>query len=156
MPLGAGFSPAGLTPYGYGTPDQAPEPGGKALRNALTGQPVEARRIDARSRDYVFDAFGRIEGMSSGQQAIYLAYATERRSSAVRELGNRLRDVKVITANFARQVEDILREAAAVAVAAGLVEILDVTVVRRGTSGAVSQVRWVDKTTGREQTSEVT
>lgn len=146
----------GQSPYGIGQPADDDPNGGGPLRDQFTGQTTGSRRIDPRSRDYVLSEFGRIRGMSDTQQLVLLAVSTERGSSAVRELGHQLRTIKLITANFERQVDSILRAALEHLVSRSMIEIKSILVERQPTPGrAYARVVWRDTATGRDDQTEV-
>lgn len=155
MPVGIGLCPVGSSPYGFGTPDAAPIPGGKPLRDTLTGAQLSSRKIDPRTKDYTFDAFGRIVGMTQAQQLVQLALSTDKGSSAIRNLGHELRTLTVISANFTRRVEELITQALAAIVQRGLIEIVQITVERVGKTGAFTRVRWRDTSTKSEHENRV-
>jgi hypothetical protein len=147
MPTGAGLCPAGAAPYGFGTPDAAPIPGGRIFRNTRTGEGLTSRMLNPVTGDYDVDAYGRITGMTSGQQLVALA---------IRNVAEpRLRSIQVIGANFQRQVEEVLRVALAPIVARGLIAIVAILVERTGTSRSFARLRWRDLSTNEEQETAI-
>lgn len=141
MTTGAGFCPAGFAPYGSGTPDAAPIPGGSLLRDTLTGLTLSSRKIDPATGDFVMDAFGRIEGMTAGQQAMYIAFKGE----------NVFAGVDVIGPNFDREIRSRVSTAVQRAVAQGLISNVRTEIGHTG-SRAFTLIRFFDETTKTEQT----
>lgn len=149
--VGAGLFGAGLGPYGYGTPAVAPIPGGAVFRDSATGDQLGARRIDPKTGAYVYDAYGRVEGMSAGAQAVYLACKVESGTSSVSTLGHELRSIDRITTNMARRVEQKIRAALAAAERTGLIRIVAIDVEPMNERGAFARVRWLDLETREER-----
>lgn len=142
---------AGLGPYGFGTPAAAPEPGGAVFREASSGAQLSARAIDPKTGDYIYDDYGRVTGMSAGAQAVYLACKVDLGTSSVPTLGQRLRAIDRITANFQRRVEETIRAALSVAVSTGLIKIIAIDTERMSERGVFARVRWRDLETRSEQ-----
>lgn len=148
--LGAGFAPAGTSPAGIGAPSTASAPAGSVFRDPYTGAIRTGRRIDPRTRQYVFDSNGRIEGIDTVPQLVQMAMSTEKGSSAMVSLGHELKKVTEITDNFDRRIRDTIDGALDALVKQVMVRIDSVDVERIGTSGAYIHVRWTDRTTGQE------
>lgn len=153
--MGFGGSGFGSSPYGIGTPTSASS-GGKILRNTLTGQSTGSRRLDPKTKDYVLDEYGRIEGMSNVQQLVLVAVSTEQGSSAVRTLGQDLKKIDRITNNFEKRVENVLRAALSHLTDDNLIEIKSITTTRLPTTGrAYTKLVWRDLTTDLEHSEEI-
>lgn len=152
---GIGVQSAGASPGGLGDPNENPRRRGVVFRDTRTGLPMSARRIDPGTKRYVLDEFGRITGMTAAQQGVHLAVSTDLGTAAVREIGNRLKSIKTIVASFQRELETVYTDALARLTQAGLVQIVDVTSKRVGSSRAYVQVRWRDLSTGAIRTTEV-
>ncbi len=154
--MGFGSSGFGSSPYGLGTPSDTDPNGGAILRNAFTAKSQGSRRINPYTRDYVLDAFGRIEGMDTVQQLVLLAVSTELGSSSMTELGHDLKSIDRITTNFERRVDSVLREALAQVIADRLVEVQGIKVTRLQPQGrAFIQLVWRDLTSGEEHLEEI-
>ena len=149
---GAGTQGGGLSPAGLGDPAEGDEDNGKLFRDQYSGEGLSGRLIDQRTGRYTFDSYGRILGMSTGQQKVLLAVKTDLGSSAVAELGNRLRSIQKIGVGFERELQDVYSQALARPINAGEVELISVTPQRVGTSGAFVLVRFRDLTTDTEYT----
>jgi len=147
---GFGSQPFGSTPYGLGTPAVAAELGGKVLRNEQNGESTGSRRIDPVTGDYVLDDNGRILGMDDVKHLVFMAVATDKGSSAMRQLGHELRRIDRITSNFTRRVDSTLRAAVQHLVNRELIEVVgtEVQVIRPGV--AFARLRWRDLETGLE------
>lgn len=147
MPRGAGQAPAGVSPAGFGAPDVAPSAvAGALLVDAYDGTPREARKIDQRSRQYVFDANGRVQGMRGVYQLVQLRLLTVRNSSALKDFGLSLTSVQVIGANHQRQVEDIFNVALKDLLDARLIAIVAVKIDRFSPTGDYITLQWRDLT----------
>ncbi len=159
---GIGLQGAGTTSAGFGTSAEATAPGGAFLRDAKTGRSLGSRKIDPRTRDYVLDENGRILGLDSVRQAVQLSVHTDRGSSAVSSVGQRLRSLDRITPNFERRVFAVLSEALQPLVDAGLVEVVSFERFKVGDNnnglsrGAVyGRLKWRDLTSGQEHREDV-
>lgn len=135
--------PGSGPPYGTGTPTTAPLATGNILADS-TGTTTGSRFIDPTTRDYVIDSNGRTTGMSNVQQLVYLAVSTDLGSSAVQALGQQLKQIDRITANFERQVTTTLTASVQHIVDQGLMQVVDVIVERVGPSVARARLRWRD------------
>jgi hypothetical protein len=157
---GYGIQPAGTSPAGLGTPALAAPNAGAALTDPNTGAQTGGRLIDTRTRDYVADANGRLAGMSNVPQLVYLAIATVKSSSAVRDLGMQPQG-SVVTSNIQAVVLNMLRDAVNDLVSAGLVQVLGLEQFRVGPDGVLlagatyGHFRYRDLTTGLEATLPV-
>lgn len=143
---GFGSQYFGSAPYGLGTPEAAPDLGGKALTHPDTGEQTGSRQIDPATKDYVLDDYGRIAGMSNVHQLVLLAVSTKKGSAAMRQLGHELMSIQRISANFARRADSELRRAVQHLVNRGLVEVVgtSVDIVRPGVARA--RLMWRDLT----------
>lgn len=162
MPPGAGIQAAGTTSAGFGVATGAVAAGGAFLRNTKNGESLGARRIDPNTRDYVLDENGRILGLDYVKHAVQMSIHTERGSSAVPNLGQRLRELDRITPNFEKRVLAVLTEALEPLIRLGYIEVLGFSQFTIGSSanglprGAIyGRLRWRDLTTGEEQTELV-
>lgn len=149
---GAGFSPAGVSPAGSGTPATTTGPSGTALTDDY-GRQHGARYIDPATRRYVLDANGRYKGMPAVSQMVELAFLTLRGSSALPNLGME-KPSGVIGSNFVAKREQAVREAFQFLTRAQLAELVSVT-VDTSRRPVVSIVRWRDLTTAEEQETRI-
>jgi len=154
---GAGTQKAGTTSAGFGVSASATAQGGAFLRDTKTGKSLGARKIDPLTRDYVLDDNGRILGLDYVKHAVQMSIHTERGSSAVQSMGQRLRTIDRITPNFEKRVLAILTEALQPLIELGYVEVLGFDRFEVGNStnglmpGAVyGRLRWRDLTTNEE------
>lgn len=159
---GAGSQAAGTTNSGRGTSATATGLGGAFLRDASAGsvtygQPQAARFIDPVTRDYVVDDYGRLLGMNYVRHEVQMCVHTVRNTSAVAELGQRLRDIKRITPGIENEILIILTEAVQSLIARGLIEVVGFFGFRAGDDrnglarGAIfGKFVWRDLTTGQE------
>lgn len=156
---GAGTSPAGCYPAGFGTPTAAPLPGGGVFLDA-NGIQQTGRAIDLRTGRYTYDAYGNSVGVATVRQLVQVAVKTLFNSSAVQGLGIRLSDLKDITSNYDKQLDVVVRDALADLVARKLVAVVDVTAQRFGApgvqTGVYGHVRFRDLTTGLEDSLPLT
>lgn len=155
MTTGAGKVPAGVTPYGYGTPTTAPITGGTPLVGAQAKR-YSSRKIDLATRQYVYDANGLAEGETAAMQIVKLAVMTVQGSCTLTTLGHTLDDVKDITSNYAQRVKSIVTDALADAVKRGVIALLGVDVARldSGNTGVTRTkitVRFRDLETDRDE-----
>lgn len=155
---GAGLQGGGTTSAGLGTSASATAQGGAFLRDTKTGISHGARMIDPNTRDYVLDDNGRILGLDYVKHAVQMSIHTDRGSSAVQSMGQRLRTLDRITPNFERRVLAILTEALQPLITLGYIEVLGFDQFTAGSAanglmpGAVfGRLRWRDLTTGEEE-----
>jgi hypothetical protein len=141
--LGAGYTSAGNTVAGFGTPATADAP-------PALGAAAEALEIDPLTKDYARDDEGRITGWTGAQQCVYLALATLRGSAIDPELGLSATPDRITSATI-MQMEDDVRRALGRLVAAGSIAINEIKVWRDATSRVCRRVRWTDLTTGRPE-----
>jgi len=151
--IGAGACAAGVTYAGFGEPATATAPGGKLFPDPYTGASQTGMRIDPATRSYVFDAYGRAQGVGTVPQMVHLALTTEFGSSAVPGFGDTTSEIEVIGPNFERDVQDRVARALSDLVARKLVKVESVKVDRFGASGAYRHIRWRDLTTQEEHVS---
>ena len=147
---GAGSSPAGLGPYGVGSPVAAPVPGGSVNRIAATARQEGGRYIDPETKDYVFDEYGRTVGYSNARQLVYLRLKTQLGTSVVKTLGNELHKIDRIGAGFAKRVENTIRAAMADLVNAKLIEIVSISAEKIQPGRSFIRFKWRDLTTKQE------
>ncbi len=127
--LGAGFQPAGTTPAGLGTPNEADVMGGELLVDRF-GKATGSRLVDSVTRRYVFDADGRMVGEDDLRHLIKMCVLTVRGSSAwsggLRPFGG------TIGAAYQQRVQSYYREALAPLTGGDspLILILSITVKR--------------------------
>lgn len=159
---GYGAQAAGVSPAGYGDADEAASPIGDFLTIPSTGVMSSAALIDPVKRDLVVDpTTGRTVGMNPIQQIVMLSVHTDYGSAAVRNMGNKLRTIDRITANFEQQCLSVLTDALAKPIADGFVQVLGFTSFRAGRNDGLKEgqtygrLRWKDLTTGEEKESLV-
>ncbi len=151
---GFGLAPLGTTPFGFGSPALADPNVGKPLTKA-DGSQGDARKINPVTRDYELDANGRVVGIDAVQQQVYLALVTVQTSSAVNELGQLFSSVKLITQNLTAQMTNEVRRALSKLIAAGLVELNNVTVELTIQKVALVHIEWTDLTKGTTSTISI-
>lgn len=149
-PIGVGPSPLGGAPYGFGTPAEAPIPGGAINRGAdgrQYGSP--AISLDPQTRgQYVFDEFGRRKGTPDVRHMVTLALATVRGSCVVTTLGHRFREVRKITESYPQEQQTRVEEALDELLRRKLISINSVTVEPRNGAPAVTRVSITDLSNG--------
>jgi hypothetical protein len=154
----------GLWPAGIGQPAPYVAPGGSVFRNVDNASPnaqLDARKIDPVTRQYDFDANGRVVGQTTTQQLVLLAFSTVAGTSAMTTLGQTLRRIQVIGPDIVRQVTTILTAAVQPYIDQKLLAILSISVVGRTgngpgglpTGGIVASVRWRDLVKNTDQTT---
>lgn len=130
---GAGNSGFGTGPYGFGTPAVAPTPGGAVNRDP-SGHQLGSLAIStdpATKGQYVFDSFGRRQGMPDTHHLVILAVKTELGTCCVQDLGNEFAEVRKITDAFESEQSVRVRKCLASLVTRKLVQI-DAIVVQPG------------------------
>lgn len=150
---GFGLCPMGVGPYGFGTP-AATLPTTGAIFVDPKGNQQNGRRIDPVTKQYVYDANGNAVGASSAVQMMYLACTTDLGSSAISDLGNDLKTIKDIGADFQQRVVSVYTTATARLVARGIVAIRSITVQQAVWSGgtrATPVIKFTDLTTGKPE-----
>jgi phage baseplate assembly protein W len=153
---GFGTVPLGVGPYGVGTPATATDTSaGKIYRDEKTGDSLGSRKIDTRTRQYVFDSYGRIVGMPDVAQLVQIALSTTKGSSVIAGLGHELSSIEDFTTSHAEQVRSTIERALGDLIKRKLVRLNSVDVQRFNQSGAVITVKWTDLTTQREEESTV-
>lgn len=150
----------GAEPYGPGTPPVAPALPGRARTSPFTGEQLGSRRIDPRTRDYVYDpATGRAVGMTNAQHLVYLAVKTTRGSSVMQSLGQGLSDIETIGDDIERRIDQDLRRAVQHVVDANIIEVeaVEVQRLRKPDNRTVMQValHWRDIETGRYEVTPI-
>ena len=126
--------------------------------NASSAAQLDGRKIDPVTRQYDFDANGRVVGQTTAQQLVLLALSTTLGSSSMQTLGHTLQSIDVIGPDIQRQVSGILTAALQPYVTAKQIAILSISVVARtaGTSGVIASVRWRDLANNTDQTTTQT
>lgn len=152
--MGFGSSPFGSSPYGIGTPAVADGPTGSVFATD-TGTQTGSRRIDPATKDYAFEASGRISGMADTHQLVTLALSTVRGSAAQRELGHTLSSVKVVTAGMPNNVRAIVNDALSQLIADKRITLNDVQTFEVRPATHVIRVFWTDLSTGLEYKVEI-
>ncbi len=149
---GLGTDYLGVGPYGTGTPETAAGNTGLVLSDAY-GVSQGSRYINSRTRQYEFDANGRVVGMNNTQHLVQLAMLTVAASSAMVTLGE-LSPSGVIGAAFVQRRRASVESALAPLVRSKLIEILsiDVDTVNRP---VFTRIRWRDLTTTVEQETRI-
>ncbi len=153
--LGFGLAPLGLAPYGVGTPAFTAPLGGRALEGP-DGERQSVRKIDLKTRRYVYDANGRAVGTSAVKQQMQLIATTDLASSSVLTMGNTIKTILDITPNFVQQVRSVYTTAYAGMVARKLIAIQNITVdvsptSAGGVSRALTRIQYIDLTTGQDE-----
>lgn len=145
---GFGTMPAGLGPFGLGTPLTTTVPGGRVYEDSR-GVQQSARYLDAVTGDVSFNAYGRSLGMAGLRQQVQLRLSTKAFTSAMRPLGHRLGEIQRISDNFSKVVDTEVRATLSDLVEAGLIEVNAVTITRiPKTQGATFvHVQWTDLST---------
>ncbi len=138
---GFGSVPFGTGPYGFGTPDPGDEWTGSPTVDPTTNRSTGIRLM--RNGDYVRSA-GRPLGMTRAQQMVLLAVSTNKGTSAVKALGNKLKTLERVTENFASLCESTMRDALAQAEALGVIQIRTITTVKEPQKPAYIRVEWFD------------
>lgn len=149
-PVGAGPSPLGVAAYGYGTPAEAPVPGGLINRGSdgkQYGSPALSLETGTRGQ-YVFDEFGRRTGMQDVRHMIILALSTVRGSCVVQTLGHRFRELRKVTDQYPQEQKTRVEEALEPLVQRKLISIDDITVEPRNGQPAVTRVLVTDLSNG--------
>ena len=137
MPVGAGLYGAGTAPAGYGIPDQAPFSPTSPLIDPATGLSQTGRLIDQQTKDYVFTADGRLQGMPTVRQLVLLAI-TDIDLSTLTEKGP----------NFAATLTTLVQNALASLITRKLVLLKQVTVLQPSSDSGIAVANWVDLTNG--------
>lgn len=148
--IGAGLSGAGTSDAGYGAIDAGAIPSPNMLVDPFAPLKLSSPRIDPVTRDYAVDAQGNPYGMTRAQQYVELVFITEIGTSCIPALGNRLKDITVISDSFVQDVQQTIRTALSEGTASGLITIRSIDVIRFGTTGAFIKTVWRDNATGRE------
>lgn len=154
MSGGFGISPFGVGPYGYGTPPGAPTPAATFFggQNVTSAQSFTGRAINPATRQYIFDAAGRIAGQDTVQQLVYLAYATKKGTSVIASLGSSILGTDTIDETFQAVLTARATEPIQSLIDDGRVSVVSVDVTRFSADGVSIAVRWKDTSTGRENT----
>jgi hypothetical protein len=135
---GAGFTGAGLTPAGFGSPVAAAINIQVPLPDQLTSKGQTGRLISLQTGDYVFTSDGRIAGMTTMQQLVMLALLN----------GNILIGIQDKFDNFQRAIAARVQNALNPYVRPGWIAVDGVDVVEpEGSPDAAGiTVRWRDLT----------
>lgn len=150
---GFGTQPFGSSYFGLGTETPTSAPCQTLLPDQTTGLPSGATAIDPITGDHVIDDDGCLLGMTPAEQAVLLVAKTVKGSSAVRELGNDLGSIKVVTDDVNLRVRNILEQAFSSLTRQKIVQLLSITssVIRPG--AVAINVRWKDLATEQEHTT---
>lgn len=144
--IGAGRCPAGRSIAGYGVPGTTDVIQGIPLAKS-DATSADARRIDPQTRDFVVDEVtGRIEGMNSAQQQVYLALVTIKGSSADPNLGTNISRIQVFNDNTQADVENEVKQALSLLLNSGTIKIIKIETGKFGTTLGV-KVTWRDIST---------
>lgn len=144
---GAGLGSAGLTPFGYGTPTETDGP---------SVAPWGSRFINPATKDLEFDATtGQLRQMPPVRQRVLLTVLQTRGSSTTRPNEGIKRPVKMGD-GFAREQEQFVRDAhRQMTDVERVIRIDQVTVTRRDSQGAHTDIAFTDLTTGVEDKAEI-
>jgi hypothetical protein len=152
--IGLGAAALGGCIVGFGEPGAADNYGGSVFRDLATGASLTGRYIDPKTRQYVYDQYGRALGQSTVPQLVQLALTTKLGSSTVSTLGQRFGELDVIDESFDGRARAFVDQALADLVSKNLVEVLSVDIDRVAVSGERIHVRWKDLTTDLEHTTK--
>lgn len=152
---GFGVAALGTSSFGFGVPATTPPPGGAPLTDN-NGVRQSVRKIDLKTRQYVYDANGRAMGDSPVHQQMQFIATTDLGSCAVLATGNTIRSLQDITANFVQRAQAVYQKAYARLVARGLIKINDISVEvtpsgPNTVSKALIRIKYTDLTTGQDQ-----
>ncbi len=146
----------GTSPFGFGSPATTDVNVGRAL--AMTDgirTQGDARYIDPKTRDYAVDSdTGRILGMTSAQQRVYLALVTVKGSAADPTLGTDVRQVQTLAVNSIARIENATRAALAQLVNERAIRVVSIDVSVSGTVASIV-VRWTDLSNAQTQVTTV-
>ena len=145
-------SPFGSGPYGLGTPATVSPVAGFALEDA-NGVRQNSRKIDPYTLDIAMNlTTGRAVGMNDKQANVQQCISTDHGSSAMLTLGNKLRQQTVVSDNFRKEADNVIRsclklltDSEAIAINA----ILPERIQGKG-SGVFVRVQWTDPETGKQ------
>lgn len=149
-PIGVGPSPLGVAAYGFGTPVEAPIPGGLVNRSP-TGIQHGSPKLSldpATKGQYVFDEFGRRVGMPNINHMVTLALATVRGSCVV-PIGHRFREIRKVTDAYQQEQKTRVDEAFAPIVGGGFITVDAVLVEPRNGQPAVTRIFMTDVSSGK-------
>ena len=155
--LGAGFAPAGTTPFGFGSPATAIPLVGVPFDMADTGTGFvgTGRRINPDTRDFEFDPeTGRALGMTASEQRVYLALITQKGSAADPKLGTSISSIQTGTGNLSQRVTDEVNAALSTLVSEGSIRIVSIEAYQKGTV-LQTKVVWTDTSDGSQRTTTV-
>lgn len=127
----------GVGPYGYGTPATATEPGGGVYVDAL-GIIQGSRKLKFAENSvtspfrtgakYEYDDYGRAVGSPDVTHLVTVAVLMRKGSSAAKDIGNRLTDVRYVTPNIQKEFEALVNEMFASLIEQGFIRVENVTV----------------------------
>lgn len=137
--LGAGSTPAGITPAGAGSPPTLAAASPVLFPDPLTGNPRTCRYIDPGTGQYDFAATGNAEGMGSVDQLVQIAISNADFSS-----------IGVIDDSTPAQYAAVLSNALALFVNQGLLQIVSVDVSPFLVDGQRGVLKWRDLTLNSE------
>ena len=153
MTLGMGICPFGSAPLGFGTPASSAT-NYAALLVKPDGTRGDCCAIDTVTGDYLLDAAGNKVGGDSIPQMVYLALRTARGSSCVPDLGIGAFPA-TIGDNITQRLTETVTTALSDMIAAKLIEIVTLTVERRGVGAVQIRLDWRNLITGEIQTTFV-
>jgi hypothetical protein len=153
--LGLGLSPLGTSLYGYGSVATADEREIGMPFILADGTYGTGRFIDATTGDYKFDPItGMALGLTTGQQAVYLALKTIRGSANDPTLGQSFSQVRKIGTNFVQAITNQVNLALQPLVSKGLITI-DAVLVDTSVRPVVIDIRWIDNSTNKIVTNRL-
>lgn len=151
MPLGLGFCPIGVSPWGYGVPDVADSSSVAVLKKPDGTQGAVPLIVDG---DFVLDETGQKVGADATPMMVMLALETVRNKSALRNFGLDL-SLSVYSADAQNKADAAVRLALKHLTDAKKVAVQSVSLVRFGESGVQLTTRWVDLATGKADTANL-
>ncbi len=151
--IGAGGCPMGSSPCGFGVPGSIASSYPTVLRkvDASIGSSVA---LDPKTGDYVIGDTGQRVGSDPVPPMVLLALRTIKGSAAVLDLGIG-EFPKMLDDDVGARLRALVDDALSNLVTAGLVEVVEVTTGRAGTSSAALAVSWRDLSSGQVQTTFV-
>lgn len=149
--LGAGLCPAGLSPAGYGIPEQIKVDNRSLIKP--DGEQGSSRLIV--KGDYVLNEHGNHVGANDTKMKVYLALATVKGSAtASPELGQAFSTLKVIGPNIQNRISEEVKYALSSLIDSGEIELIS-TVVQRKDSQVKTLITWKDLQTQELSQSEI-
>jgi hypothetical protein len=154
--VGAGLCPAGSSPAGSGVIPTAAVPNTTILPDTVTGLSRGGRYINPKTGAYSFTADGRVQGMATVNQLVFIRATTVRGSSVLPKLGQAITSTQEQQGDFQRRCATEVATMLQDLIQSKQVQLLGVTVQSApGVSdGAAIFFRWKDLTTGLENTTK--